>query len=164
MDHRRQVARLYTAAHAEDPAALRQYNLLLFAVRWIGTRALLGKVTPILMAQPYLNDPARAQEIAQWRADWSALDNESIYRFGKAIFSRNSVLSDLAALETPPPTQIIVGSDDVATPVAQSHAMQSAIEGARLKIIPNAGHSSPVETPQAVTNTISDFLAQLGAA
>ncbi|WP_223428798.1 alpha/beta fold hydrolase [Tateyamaria pelophila] len=150
-----------TSADAEDPAALRQYNQLLFAVRWIGTRPLLGKVMPILMAQPFLTDPAREKEVNAWRADFSALDKKSVYHFGNAIFSRDSVRDDLAALDAPPPTQIIVGAQDIATPVARSETMQAAIKGARLAVVPDAGHSSPIETPQAVTDIMTRFLAEL---
>ena len=153
-----------TSAGAEDPAALRQYNQLLFAVRWIGTRPLLGKVMPIMMAQPFLTDPARKQEINDWRANLSALDKKSVYRFGKAIFFRDSVCDDLAALEAPPPTQIIVGAEDIATPVARAQTMQAVIKGAQLEVIPDAGHSSPIETPKAVTDIMTRFLAQLDRA
>lgn len=147
-----------TAAAAEDPVKLKQYNQLLFAVRWIGARPLLGKVMPILMAQTFLNDPARQNEVMAWRQHLSDLDKKSIYRFGKAIFTRDSVLDALAALDQPPRTQIIVGAEDIATPVAASRATQSVIKGAELDIIPKAGHSSPLEMPQQVTDVISRFL------
>lgn len=153
-----------TSADAEDPAALRQNNQLLFAARWIGTRPLLGKVMPIMMAQPFLSDPTHKQEVATWRAEISTLDKKSVHRFGKAIFSRDSVLSDLAALKTPPPTQIIVGAEDVATPVVRARAMQTAIKGAQLAIIPDAGHSTPIETPQAVADVMTRFLSRLDPA
>lgn len=153
-----------TSAEAEDQTALRQYNQLLFAVRWIGTRPLLGKVMPIMMGQPFLSDPARRAEVEDWRGKLSALDKKSVYHFGKAIFSRDSVRDDLAALTAPPPTQIIVGAEDIATPVARAEAMHAAIKGANLAVIPDAGHSSPVETPQAVTDVMTRFLGQLQAA
>ncbi len=154
----RSLTLIDTAADAEDPAKLKQYNQLLFAVRWIGTRPLLGKVMPILMAKHFLSDPARHADVAIWRQYLSRLDRKSVYRFGKAIFTRDSVLDSLAALDTPPPTQIIVGEEDIATPVAASRATQEAIKGATLNIIPKAGHTSPLEMPNEVTQVISQFL------
>lgn len=159
----RSLTLIDTAAGAEDPAALKQYNQLLFAVRWVGTRPLLGKVMPILMAQPFLTSPDRRDDLTFWRAQLSGLDKRSVHRFGKAIFSRDSVLDDLAALKNPPPVQIIVGADDIATPVAQSKAMQAAIKGAQLTVIPDAGHTSPIEQPVAVTSAMTQFLGGLYA-
>ncbi|WP_299656142.1 alpha/beta fold hydrolase [uncultured Tateyamaria sp.] len=155
----RSLTLIDTAAGAEDQSAMKQYNQLLFAVRLIGTRPLLGKVMPILMAQPFLTDPARTGEVATWRKRIVNLDKGSIYRFGKAIFNRDSVLDALEALTTQPPTLIIVGEDDIATPVAQSRKMQAAIAGSSLVTIPRAGHSAPVETPAAVTDAMTGFLA-----
>lgn len=153
-----------TAAGAEDQSALQQYNQLLFAVRWIGTRPLLGKVMPILMARPFLTDPVRKVDVATWRQRLIDLDKRSIYRFGKAIFNRDSVLEALEALAPPPPTLIIVGEDDVATPVAQSRKIYAAIAGSALVLVPDAGHSSPVEQPEAVTQAMTTFLDGLPAA
>lgn len=160
----RSLTLIDTAAGAEDPSALKQYNQLLFAVRWLGVKPLLGKVMPILMGPAFLNDPARGDDVAFWRGQMGALDKRSIHRFGKAIFGRDDVLGQLAALAAPPPTQIIVGADDVATPVAKSEAMRDAIKGARMVVIPDAGHTSPVEQPQAVTAAMTAFLNDLPAA
>ena len=157
----RSLTLIDTAAGAEDPSALKQYNQLLFVVRWFGTRPVLGKVLPILMGPTFLSDPARADEVTTWRHRIAALDKRSLYRFGKAIFGRDDVLPALAALDSPPPTQIIVGADDVATPVAKSKAMHEAIKGSSLCVILDAGHTSPVEQPEAVTAAMERFLAEL---
>lgn len=153
-----------TSAAGEDAASLRQYSQLLFAARWIGIRPLLGKVMPIMMGPAFQNDPQRSVEVDRWRADISALDKRSVHRFGKAIFARDDVQNELASLHAPPPTQIIVGAEDVPTPVDQARAMQSAIKTAELAIIPKAGHSSPVETPEAVTDIMAGFLSRLPTA
>lgn len=159
----RSLTLIDTAAGAEDPSALKQYNQLLFAVRWLGVRPLLGKVMPILMGPAFLNDPARKEDVAFWRAQMSQLDKQSIHRFGKAIFGRDDVLGQMAALETPPSTQIIVGADDVATPVAKSEAMRDAIKGAAMTVVPDAGHTSPIEQPDVVTAAMTRFLDGLPA-
>lgn len=153
-----------TAAGAEDPEALKQYNQLLFAVRWLGVRPLLGKVMPILMGPTFLKDLGKRADVAFWRGQMSALDKRSIHRFGKAIFGRDDVLADLAAMDTPPPTQIIVGAQDVATPVAKSQAMLDAIKGAGMTVIPDAGHTSPIEQPEAVIAAMASFLDTHGTA
>lgn len=157
----RSLTLIDTAAGAEDPAALKQYNQLLFAVRWLGVKPLTGKVMPILMGPTFLSDPARKADVAFWREQLGALDKRSVHRFGKAIFGRDDVLADLEALDAPPPTLIIVGMDDIATPVAKSKAMHRAVKGSVLTTVADAGHTSPVEQPEAVTVAMVPFLEGL---
>jgi pimeloyl-ACP methyl ester carboxylesterase len=57
------------------------------------------------------------------------------------------------------PTLVVVGDEDLATPRAKAERMTAAIAGARLEIVPGAGHSSTVEQPTSVTRIIEAFLA-----
>lgn len=57
------------------------------------------------------------------------------------------------------PTLVVVGEEDVLTPVADSEAMQKAITGAKLKVIPKAGHLSNLENPTAYNDGLLGFLA-----
>lgn len=59
------------------------------------------------------------------------------------------------------PTQIIVGEWDVATPVADATFMAEHIPGARLAIIPQAGHLSNVEQPETFNQIVRDFMSEL---
>lgn len=148
-----------TGAHAESAASLKQYNQLLFFVRLVGIKPLLGKVLPLLFGPTYRNDPTNAAEFRGWKDYISSLNRTSIRLFGRAIFDRDDVLADLRALKNPPPTLILVGEDDIPTPPAYAQAMHDAIKGSRLMQVPKSGHSSPVENPAIVTDAIADFLA-----
>jgi pimeloyl-ACP methyl ester carboxylesterase len=62
------------------------------------------------------------------------------------------------------PTLVIVGDEDVLTPLADAQAMMDLLPAAanpRLEIITGAGHASCVERPAAVTLAITEFLASL---
>lgn len=59
------------------------------------------------------------------------------------------------------PTLVIVGEDDQITPVTSARAMAAAVPGAQVKVIPNAGHLAPIEQPETVTRTLTEFLATL---
>ena len=48
------------------------------------------------------------------------------------------------------PTLVLVGAEDVLTPPAESEAMAAAIPGARLEVVPRAGHLANLERPDAV--------------
>jgi YbgC/YbaW family acyl-CoA thioester hydrolase len=69
-----------------------------------------------------------------------------------------------ALLETlaPIPTLVVVGEADGVTPPAQARAMAAAIPGAKLAIIPGAGHLPPLEQPDATTERLREFLRSLG--
>jgi 3-oxoadipate enol-lactonase len=56
------------------------------------------------------------------------------------------------------PTLVIAGEADVITPPAEAQAMAAAIPGARLVVIPKAGHLSPLENPRAFNAAVRAFL------
>jgi len=59
------------------------------------------------------------------------------------------------------PTLVLVGEDDGVTPLDRARAMATAIPGARLVVIPGAGHLPPMEQPGATTRALADFLRAL---
>ncbi len=56
------------------------------------------------------------------------------------------------------PTLVIVGEDDIITPPEVARSIAEAIPGARLEVIPQAGHLAPLENPSATNRVILDFL------
>jgi pimeloyl-ACP methyl ester carboxylesterase len=72
--------------------------------------------------------------------------------------SSESLLPTLAGL----PTLVLAGEADALIPPDQARTMAQLIPGARLSIIPSAGHLAPVEQPTATTNAIREFLGSLG--
>lgn len=59
------------------------------------------------------------------------------------------------------PTLIVVGAEDVPTPVDDARKMHDAIAGSTLEIIEGAGHLSNLERPAAVTHVMSEFIGRL---
>jgi 3-oxoadipate enol-lactonase len=60
------------------------------------------------------------------------------------------------------PVQVIVGDQDVGTPVAMSEAIHRAIPGSELVIIPGASHLSNLEQPAAFNAALLRFLERVG--
>ena len=56
------------------------------------------------------------------------------------------------------PTLVMVGVDDVITPVAEAESMVEAVPGSELVVIPDAGHLSNLEQPQAFNQALREFL------
>jgi 3-oxoadipate enol-lactonase len=59
------------------------------------------------------------------------------------------------------PTLVVVGEEDVITPVKEARAMAALIRGSRLEVIPEAGHLSNLERPAAFNAALSDFVGSL---
>ena len=60
------------------------------------------------------------------------------------------------------PTLIIVGQDDLGTPVATSELMHAAIAGSQLAVLPSAAHLSNIEQAEHFNQTLLDFLTRRG--
>ncbi len=56
------------------------------------------------------------------------------------------------------PTLILAGDEDTLTPLADATAMQHAIAGSRMEVVPKAGHYAAFEQPETVGKLIRGFL------
>jgi pimeloyl-ACP methyl ester carboxylesterase len=59
------------------------------------------------------------------------------------------------------PTLVIVGEEDQFAPPETAKAMAQSIPGARLAVIPGAGHLTPLERPQQLTDLLGEFVRGL---
>jgi len=66
---------------------------------------------------------------------------------------RSSLLPDIVV-----PTLVMAGEHDALTPPAQARAMAESIPGARMSVIPGAGHLSPMERPDEVNSALIELL------
>jgi pimeloyl-ACP methyl ester carboxylesterase len=74
-----------------------------------------------------------------------------------AVSTRRSILGRLGEIGVP--TLLIAGEADVAIDPAQSALARDAIPGAKLLMVPGAGHMVVLERPDVVTAAIAGFLA-----
>ena len=59
------------------------------------------------------------------------------------------------------PTTVFVGSQDKITPMPLAETMRARIPGAELHLIPDAGHFSNAENPEAFNERLVSFLKRL---
>ena len=78
---------------------------------------------------------------------------ETFVRQQKAIIVRQDSRPDLAGIKVP--TLVIVGESDQTTVPAAAREMADGIAGARLVVIPKAGHMALVEHPELVNATVA---------
>jgi 3-oxoadipate enol-lactonase len=74
-----------------------------------------------------------------------------------AVMNRREFTADEMAL-VQCPTLIIAGEEDTAQPPRNAESMVAGIRGARMVRIRGAGHSSSLETPEAVTAAMRELL------
>ena len=150
----RALALVDTRAGADDEAGRVKRNEAIATVRE-------GGVTPIAQAMlPKLLSP-------------EGLKKADLVERTSRIMTRqkpDTVVADLAALRDRPdqtatlpsiavPTLVVVGELDILTPPSESQAISAAIPGARLVVVPGAGHLAPMERPRAVAAALGDFFA-----
>jgi pimeloyl-ACP methyl ester carboxylesterase len=73
-----------------------------------------------------------------------------------ALMTRPDSTPTLASLHCP--ALIVVGSEDLITPPALSEGLHARIPGSVLAIIPDAGHLSSLERPDAFNAALAQFL------
>jgi 3-oxoadipate enol-lactonase len=59
------------------------------------------------------------------------------------------------------PTLIMYNENDLDGIDLASEQLHESIEDSQLVVIPNAGHSSPIQEPEAVTRAICGFVARV---
>ena len=81
---------------------------------------------------------------------------EAFVRQQRAIISRPDSRPLLGSIRCP--TTVLVGADDVATPPALNKEIADGIPGAKLVVVPDCGHLSTLEQPEAVNAALVKWL------
>jgi 3-oxoadipate enol-lactonase len=157
----RSLILLETSAGPEPPEKIGKYKLLALVGRWLGFGVVASQVMPIMFGQTFVQDPARKAERDHWRARLIANDRLGVQRALGGVIARASIEDELGKITAP--TLVIVGDEDVATVPAKAERIRDGISGAKLVVIPHAGHSSSIEEPQAVNAAIASFLTDVSA-
>jgi 3-oxoadipate enol-lactonase len=77
----------------------------------------------------------------------------------EAMLARPDSTATCATIDVP--TLIVVGEEDVLTPLKEARALQASIPGSGLEVLRQAGHLSNTERPAAFNTVVSEFLATL---
>jgi pimeloyl-ACP methyl ester carboxylesterase len=152
----RSLSLLETSADPEPRENVPRYKLLAFIGKLFGFRLLTGKVMPILFGRDFLMDESKQEVREYWKREISNNNRAGTVRSAMAMINREGVYQRLCKISTP--TLIIVGDQDVATTPVKARRMHDAIKNSKLVIIPGAGHSSSIETPDEVTQALGEFM------
>ena len=119
-----------------------------------GTAGLIDALPGALLGEP--TREKKPDVVAHAKA---LMDNPAAGFIGalEAMKGRPDSTGDLAGVDVP--TLIVVGENDGLTPPDLSRNMHEHIGGSTLVVIPEAGHLSNLEAPEAFNGALAEFLA-----
>jgi YbgC/YbaW family acyl-CoA thioester hydrolase len=144
-----------TRAEADSPEVRRARDQQIALAREQGAAAIAETMVARLLApETARHNPMLVEQV---RAMMVATPVPGIVGALASMRDRPDSTTMLGSLEGLP-TLVLVGEQDEMTPPASHEAMAAAIPGAKLAVIPGAGHLPPLETPEAVTHVLAAFL------
>jgi pimeloyl-ACP methyl ester carboxylesterase len=151
------LALLDTGAGAEVPERTAQRKPLIALAQQGRFAEITDDQFPLLVHRSRYGDPALKAAVRAMNAETGP---EAYCRQHHAIIGRADSRPGLAAIACP--TLVLVGDEDQLTPPALAHEMAAGIRGARLVVVPECGHLSTMERPQAVTQALVDWMRSGG--
>jgi pimeloyl-ACP methyl ester carboxylesterase len=109
---------------------------------------------PILF-HPDLQGDAQLLSVARSMA--SETGPEAFLRQQQAIITRPDSRPTLATITCP--VTVVIGRQDRITAVADAQVIAAGISGARLEILDNCGHLTPLEQPEHTTRLLEQWLS-----
>ena len=148
------LALLNTNARAdrEDQVAFRQ--MLIGLAQTLGPRNVQAAALPMLIHKSRLGERALVDRVLNMA---EAVGRDAFVRQQQAIIDRPDNRPFLSEIKCP--TVVVVGEQDVLTPVKVAQEMHDGIPGSKLEVIPDCGHLSTMERPDQVNRILSDWLA-----
>lgn len=144
-----------TRPQADTPEGRDGRRKLLHVLETRGPSAVADEMLPKLLGESSRRH--RPEVVAYARQLIVANGVEGIGAGIEAMMTRPDSTGDLARISQP--TLIVAGEEDGLTPPADAEAMQLQIARSRLVLLPGAGHLSSLETPEAFSLALADFLS-----
>jgi pimeloyl-ACP methyl ester carboxylesterase len=112
-------------------------------------------LTPKFLSAAHQNDPRLRQIVRDMARDTGV---DGFLNQQRAIMARPDSRPLLGSIRCP--TLVLVGDSDTLTPPELSREMTDGIPGAKLAVIPDCGHLSTIEQPDAVNAALRDWLTR----
>jgi pimeloyl-ACP methyl ester carboxylesterase len=148
------IALLDTSARPDVPERTADRRRLMEIARTEGVRRVQGLLLARLIHPARLGE-AELVETVLHMAEHVGLD--AFLRQQEAIISRPDARHGLGNIRCP--ALVLVGEQDLQTPPDIADEIASGIPGARLVKVPDCGHLSTLERPEAVNRALAEWLA-----
>jgi pimeloyl-ACP methyl ester carboxylesterase len=147
------LALLSTEARPDTPEQTAQRRTLLAQVDTGNFETLLALALPAIVHPALQNDPVLRETNVRMGL---TVGIERWTRQVEAVMTRIDYRPCLPAISVP--TLVLVGDSDTFTPPNRSEEMAAAIPGARLVVVPECGHASTIEQPDAVNRALVEWI------
>jgi pimeloyl-ACP methyl ester carboxylesterase len=149
----RKLALLSTSAQPASPEQGVVYEGLLAQAQQGDAATVLGEALLSVLYPLHQTDPTLQ---AVNRRMGAAIGVAGLARQVAAVLSRADSRPGLAAIAIP--TLVLVGEQDQLTPPDLAQELAAGIAHAQLVIVPECGHGSTIEQPQAVNQALQEWL------
>lgn len=149
------LALLDTSAGPELPEQTIQRRSLLELATEEGMERVCDHMMPRLVGGTRRNDPELTKTVRRMFSDTGAA---CFSRQTRAIMSRPDSRPDLRRIQCP--TMILVGRDDVLTPVTAAEEIAAEIHHSNLIVLSDCGHLTTLERPVAVSAAMKNWLTK----
>jgi pimeloyl-ACP methyl ester carboxylesterase len=149
------LALLDTGYRADSPERTAGRRDLVASAEREGVRRAQELLMPVLIHPSRFGEGPLVDSILQMAVDTGL---EAFKRQEAALIGRPDNRRLLSVIRCP--TLVLVGKEDLLTPVPQHREIAGAIPGARLKIVPECGHLSTLDQPEAVSRALRAWLRQ----
>jgi pimeloyl-ACP methyl ester carboxylesterase len=148
------LALLDTQARPDTDEARERRLSMIAQAREGDFAGVLQRLLPLFIHPDRLADQALVGLIASMA---EGVGREAFLRQQNAILNRKDSRPSLNAIACS--TLVLCGREDALTPAPLHHEMATEIPSATLAVLPNCGHLSPLEMPEAVTALLRLWLA-----
>jgi pimeloyl-ACP methyl ester carboxylesterase len=148
------LALLDTGSRADTPERTAGRRDLLATAEREGVRRAQELLMSLLIHPSRLGDKPLVDATLQMAVDTGL---EAFRRQEEAIIARPDNRTFLPSIRCP--TLVLVGREDALTPPDLAREIADGIPGAKLEIIPDCGHLSTLERPEAVNRVLRTWLA-----
>lgn len=145
-----------TRAEADPPEGKEKRTNQQGQVRAEGTSGLIDLLTGALLAESTRTNKPDVVDRAK-----RAMDNPPAGFVGALEAMKGRIDSTESLAEVTVPTLVIVGEHDAITPPDAARTLHEHIGGSRLVVIPEAGHISNLEAPEAFNGAVAEFLNEI---
>jgi pimeloyl-ACP methyl ester carboxylesterase len=148
-----------TRAGADAPEVKEKRTAQMAMVAAGQSRELIDSLLPPLLAEATRKN--RLDLVARVRSLMEAVPAAGLAGALRALRDRPDATEVLAGLKVP--SLLLGGAEDALTPPESMRALQGTIPGAKLAVIPGAGHLANLEQPASFGREVAGFVAAVAA-
>lgn len=128
------------------------------ALEFGGYGLMLDIMLPSVLSEGYFKNPLFPIDLMKQARQEANDDKQALFKLMQATKERGDYRPELKKITVP--TLVIQGEKDALFPVHMAKEVAAAIQGSKLEIIPNVGHTLNLEAVPQMVAAMKDFLIQ----